>query len=362
MTKPLKTKPKAKTSAALAVLALALLAPSGCAMDDAESPEPVLVARTISAGADRTAAIGRDGSLWVWGRGGGMSPARIGADREWAFVSVTAAAHVALALDGSLWTRAWEGAAIGYALTRMGTYEWRHVSAGGQSIVGIRSDGSLRSLPGGLRIGPDYNWAMLSVGGVHQGGHVMGIRLDGSLWAWGRNMEGQIGDGTTTMRDIPTAIQPSATWLAVSAGWYHTMGIMSDGSIWAWGSNASGEFGDGTAISRHVPAPAQPGARWAYVSAGYRHTAAIRSDGSLWLWGLNRRGQLGDGTTTNRLSPVRVGGGTNWVSVAAGFDYTVAAKSDGSIWAWGDNRDGRLGDGTTIDRLSPVMIVAGVVE
>ena len=156
------------------------------------------------------------------------------------------------------------------------------------------------------------------------------------------------------------------TWASVSTGdgGAHTVAIRTDGSLWAWGSNMIGQLGDGTTINRHRPV--RIGLLWdgALVSAGTSHNVAVRRDGTLWAWGFNESGQLGDGTggggferpQGTRHVPVRIGLASNWASVTASFSHTVAIRRDGSLWAWGSNSRGQLGDGSGYDSLSPVRI------
>ena len=110
------------------------------------------------------------------------------------------------------------------------------------------------------------------------------------------------------------------------------MAIKSDGSLWAWGANSYGQLGDGTRTSRYTPVRIMENV--SYVSAGRRYTMAIRSDGSLWAWGWNLFGQLGDGTTSTRVNPVRIM--DNVVAVSASDIHTLALRSDGSLWEWGN--------------------------
>ena len=136
----------------------------------------------------------------------------------------------------------------------------------------------------------------------------------------------------------------------------HTVAVRTDGTLWAWGGNNYGQLGDGTTTNRTRPEQSAPRRNWASVAAGGSHTVAIRTDGTLWAWGWNAYGQLGDGATTNRANPVSVGTATTWASVAAGEVHTVAVRTNGMLWAWGANGSGQLGDGTTTDQHRPERI------
>jgi alpha-tubulin suppressor-like RCC1 family protein len=186
--------------------------------------------------------------------------------------------------------------------------------------------------------------------------HSLGIKSDGTLWAWGLNNFGQLGDGTDTHRTSPVQIGTDNNWSQIAAGEYHSLAIQSDGTLWAWGSNSVGQFGDGTTIDRSSPIQIGTATNWSKIDAGDFHNLSILSDGTLWAWGRNDYGQLGDGTTTFKTSPVQIGTATNWSQIAAGWIHSLAIQSDGTLWAWGYNGDGRLGDGTAIDRTSPVQI------
>lgn len=214
------------------------------------------------------------------------------------------------------------------------------------------------------------------------------IKIDGSLWAWGENTHGQLGDGTTINRHTPVWIMDDV--VAVSAGFHSTMAIRSDNSLWGWGMNAHGEVGDGTAIDRHSPvkimenvidvsvgtfftlAVQMDGSLWAWgwgyvgeddewaihhspvkimdevvaVSAGERHAAVIRADGSLWGWSdspQNRFGQIGIGYNVFIEEPFPIKIMEDVVAVSSGADNTMAIRGDGSLWTWGRNATWFLG-------------------
>ncbi|WP_020505794.1 RCC1 domain-containing protein [Lamprocystis purpurea] len=183
--------------------------------------------------------------------------------------------------------------------------------------------------------------------------HTLALKTDGSLAAWGWNFLGQLGDGTTASRHTPIQILTGVT--AMSAGGWHTLAVKTDGSLWAWGWNIYGQLGDGTTTDRHTPIQVMTGV--AAVSAGGWHTLVIKTDGSLWAWGDNSTGALGDDTTTNRYTPVQVLTGV--AAMSAGDGFSLALKTDGSLWAWGLDQ-GWLGDGTTANRLTPVQVMTGV--
>ncbi len=185
--------------------------------------------------------------------------------------------------------------------------------------------------------------------------HTAAIKTDGSLWTWGSNSEGQLGDSTTTSKFSPVKIMDNVA--AVSAGYYHTAAIKTDGSLWTWGGNSSGALGDGTTTNKSSPVKIMDNV--AAVSAGYCHTAAIKTDGSLWTWGDNCFGQLGDSTIMNKqYIPVKIM--DNVAAVSVGSWHTTAIKTDGSLWTWGENCYGCIGDGTTTDRNIPVKIMDNV--
>ena len=194
------------------------------------------------------------------------------------------------------------------------------------------------------------------------------VKADGSLWAWGDNTWGQLGDGTYTKRSKPVKIMDNAA--SVSAGSNHGLVIKKDNSLWGWGLNNSGQLGDGTKTNR--PSPVKIMDNVAYVAAGAYHSLILKKDGSLWACGENTDGRVGDGTRTNRISPVKIM--DNVAAVSAGYYHSLALKTDGALWAWGGNSVGQIGDGTYTygtsdegitqdnDKSKPVKIMDNVVS
>lgn len=192
--------------------------------------------------------------------------------------------------------------------------------------------------------------------------HTAAVKTDGTLWVWGYNLYGQLGNNTTFNRSTPVTIFSGATnWKQVACGKNHTASVRNDGSLWSWGRNNNGQLGTFDTTDRSIPTASYTGtADWIQVSCGYSHTSAIKVDGTLWTWGDNTYGQLGTFDTTTRCTPVTTFiGGTNWKQVACGNYHTVAIKTDGTLWAWGNNVNGELGTFDTTTRCTPVTTYIG---
>jgi alpha-tubulin suppressor-like RCC1 family protein len=156
-------------------------------------------------------------------------------------------------------------------------------------------------------------------------------------------------------------IAAGTNWKLVSCGWDHTTTIKTDGTLWIWGRNQFGQLGDNTVANKSSPVQTiSSGTNWKLVSGGRYHTGAIKTDGTLWLWGRNSYGELGNSTLTPKSSPIQtISGGTNWKKISAGHNHTAAIKTDGTLWMWGHNNYGGLGTNDIVQRSSPVQTVAG---
>jgi hypothetical protein len=186
--------------------------------------------------------------------------------------------------------------------------------------------------------------------------HSLAVKADGTVYAWGTNGNGQLGDGTTAQQCTPVQVAGLTGASNAAAGYGHSIALKTDGTVWAWGAGNLGQIGDGTTTGR-ANALAVPGLySVAAVAAGGYHNLAVKLDGTVWAWGTNSNGELGDGTTTQRNSPVQVTGLTDVVAVAAGYRHSMALKSDGTVWAWGGNSSGQIGIGNAVNQLTPVQV------
>ncbi|MCX6292202.1 MAG: T9SS type A sorting domain-containing protein, partial [Bacteroidetes bacterium] len=189
--------------------------------------------------------------------------------------------------------------------------------------------------------------------------HSLALKNDGTIWAWGLNNSGQLGDGTTIERHCPVQVTGLTDVIAIACGGYFSLALKNDGTVWAWG--VGGLLGDGTTIQRHTPVQASGLTDIVSVTCGEFHSLALKNDGTVWAWGGNGNGQLGDGTTTDQHSPVQPGisGIVTALSSGSSAEHTVVLKDDGTAWAWGWNSSGQLGDGTfsTLINPNPVQVI-----
>lgn len=176
------------------------------------------------------------------------------------------------------------------------------------------------------------NWKQISCGQ----NHTAAVKTDGTLWLWGRNNYGQLGTNNTTNVSSPVqTISAGTNWKQVSCGWSHTAAIKTDGTLWLFGNNLIGGLGDNTSgVDTYKSSPIQTiagGTNWKQVSAGRFGTSAIKTDGTLWGWGYNTTGVLANGTTDSVSSPVQtVAGGTNWKQISINFRVAGAIRDDSS--------------------------------
>jgi alpha-tubulin suppressor-like RCC1 family protein len=221
-----------------------------------------------------------------------------------------------------------------------------------------------------LVVGGFTDWCQVASRRLATGGSFAhGLRKNGTIWSWGTNTAGLgLGDGPISGvgRSSPVSVAGGFTdWCQLAASFDKTSGIRSNGSLWSWGCNQFGQLGTGNNTCTNSPVSVVGGfTDWCQVSGGGgSHSLAVRTNGTAWAWGCNGNGQFGNNSTTNRSSPVSVVGGfTDWCQVSAGSNHSLGLRTNGTLWAWGYNGSGQLGTNTITARSSPVSVVGGFTD
>ncbi|HSA24167.1 MAG TPA: hypothetical protein P5076_22090 [Myxococcota bacterium] len=194
-------------------------------------------------------------------------------------------------------------------------------------------------------------------GGLGSGASTMALKSDGTVWTWGWNNHGQLGDGTTEDRFTPVQASGVTGVVGIAAGAQHAMVLKADGTVWTWGLNDHGQLGDGTTLDSHAPVQVDGLTGVSAIAAGVSHSLALKSDGTVWAWGANNYGQLGDGTWSDQHAPVQVAGAADVVAIASGCNHGLALRSDGTAWAWGAGYYGELANGANSDQTGLVQMM-----
>jgi alpha-tubulin suppressor-like RCC1 family protein len=296
----------------------------------------------VTAGASHTCAVTDSGVGYCWGAnergqlGDGTTQGRL---TPTAIVPVSAAL---LSIDA--------GFEHTCALAVDGAYCWGLNSAGrlGDGTTSSRSEPAAVSVPAGttfmaLSAGSNHSCAVASV--------------TGTAWCWGFNLDGQLGDGTSTSRltPVPVMMPSGVTFVGVGAANEFTCAGTSTGAAYCWGANSFGRLGDGTLTDRSTPTLVATPGPMILSGIGPDHSCSVGAMPT--CWGYNAHGELGDGTTTARLVPTAVAkpSGVSFNVIATGGAHSCALNA-GGVYCWGHNGSGQLGDGTTTDRLTPVVI------
>jgi alpha-tubulin suppressor-like RCC1 family protein len=254
----------------------------------------------------------------------------------------------------------WGGAEMQIVLKSDGSvWDWGLNSSGQLGI------GTTNNSPVPVQVlgpgGSGYLGPVAAIMGGEQ--HNFALRADGTVWAWGLNIFGQLGDGTsnwgsfTNRSTTPVQVNGLTSVKSLGGRGYHSLALKTDGTVWAWGDNNGGQLGNGTAsLGTNTPVQVIGLTNPASISGGGFFSLALMPDGTVRSWGSNPHGECGDGTTSNRYTPVVVAGLTNMMAISGGWVHALALKSDGTAWAWGNNGNGELGDGTAQTRYAPVQV------
>lgn len=201
-----------------------------------------------------------------------------------------------------------------------------------------------------LYVQAQNDWSTISAGNSHSAV----IKSDGTLWIWGSNGSGQLGNGTTVSSSAPVQVGTDNTWVGVVAYNSATVALKANGTLWSWGSSYHGN----TAAKTTELNPVQVGTdtNWAFCEAEESSIYAIKTNGTLWSWGDDNSGKLGRGTSTTMMLPGQVGTDTNWATVEAGLRHVLALKTTGTLWVWGKGSDGQLGVNNLLDYSSPIQL------
>jgi alpha-tubulin suppressor-like RCC1 family protein len=287
---------------------------------------------TISAGYDRTCAIKTDGSLWCWGEKLGPSPVQVQAlGNAVTQVSVGFAHICAVKNDNTAWCWGW-------------------------NAYGQLGDGTLYDSDTPIQVSPAHLGQVYQVAAGHD--HTCALKNDATIWCFGGNASGQLGNETVSTLDFVQAYnQGSSSYAFVMAGLYDSWALQADGSLWEWG--AAKEM---NAVSEPTKVDGLGGPVSA-VGVGPDHTCALKADGTLVCWGYNDSGELGNGTYVNSSVPVQVAAvGTDVAEMSLGGGFTCVRKKDGSLWCWGGNGVGSLGNGTNTGSSLPVQVALVACE
>jgi len=300
----------------------------------------------VAAGDYNSAAVTTAGQVWTWGDN---------TYGQLADASVTERT-TPLAVSGltGMTTVDSEGNHV-LALKSNGT-----VWAWGDNSHGQLGNGASTLSPVNTPVQVSTSTGMGTVSAVAAGRtHSLALTATGEVWSWGSNDEGQLGDGGTASHTSPvhvTGLGGLSPVVAVAAGDGHSVALKADGTLWAWGDNAHGQLGDGTDDDQLSPIQITGISGVVSVTASEHHTAVVLSDGAVWSWGYNHSGQLGDGSTDDQINPAEVLQVTGAVMVAAGNIGTAAVKEDGSVVVWGTYSPTQLGEGIIAMSTSPVRV------
>jgi len=243
-----------------------------------------------------TYAVSKDGSLWYWTINGQFTNKLEGVYGIEKLAAYGANEMIALDKSGFLW-------------------KWNQKDMQLGRITGIEA---VRDIAAG-------------------NSHIAALKQDGTVWTWGDNSHGQLGDGGEYIQRTPLEVPGLKDVKMVSASSAFAAALMQDGTVWMWGDNGYGQLGNGTRESSMHPVKVKGMEGVKYISTGHSHTLALKEDGTVWAWGSNSSGELGDSTYEDRLLPVHIAELKKSVSVSAGNGFSMALAGNGTVWVWGNS-------------------------
>ncbi|KAA8818333.1 hypothetical protein CSQ85_09230 [Bifidobacterium rousetti] len=304
---------------------------------------------TLSAGGSHSLAIGSDGNTYAWGNNSSGQLGNNSTDASTVPVKVTMP-------EGVHFTQVSGGYSHSLAIGDNGnTYAWGNNYSGqlGNNSTDASTVPVLVTMPDGV------HFTQVSAGYYHS----LAIGDDGNTYAWGNNIQGELGNNSTNQSNVPVMVKmpEGVHFTQVSAGDSHSLAIGDNGNTYAWGDNYYGQLGnDSTNLSRVPVKVTMPeGVRFTQVSAGYRHSLAIGDDGNTYAWGANWYGELGNASTNQSNVPVQVKipkAGVHFTQVSAGYYHSLAIGDDDNAYAWGNNNTGQLGNASTNQSNVPVQV------
>jgi len=359
---------------------------SGCLDFDALDGEPAYCLHAVRGGWTHTCARMLDNTAWCWGHNNAgqlgvpgetesqPTPTRVGGVSRLVELAVGDSFSCGVGQEGGVTCWGYNDYhqlgprddAIGLPGEVARLTDARHVAAGAEHACAVKADETVvcwgRNHRGQLGAGSTgYQQPEPSaVGGISDVvqlalgfTHSCALKRDGTVWCWGGNASGQLGDGTKEDRATASRRAMIDDVVQIGAALHHSCAVKRDGTVWCWGLNNRGQLGDGSVVDSPRPVRALSVADVVQVALGgyetngpVSHTCARGGDGRVWCWGANAFGQLGDGTSTSRDEPTPVPGLEDALDVGAGATHSCAVRGGGGVWCWGANDRGQLGDGT----------------
>lgn len=366
-------------------------------------------AGVIAAGLESGLVARADGSVWAWGANwsgalgnGGTGGVRLSPVQVSELSGITGidggSSHgVARKNDGTVWTSGGNGSGqLGVGVASAGRFAYdalTHaalvspnsvvaVATGRDHTLALRSDGTVwawgangygqlgdgtapTNQPSPVQVGGGTPLTNVQAIATSNGDFSIALKTDGTVWAWGRNTDGELGNNAGGDSAVPVQVQVQSGAaltgvVEITGGWFHGLARKADGTVWAWGYNGEGQLGTGAnGVPRRYAAQATQLAQVKAITAGAFHSLAVRQDGTVWAWGRNDYGELGLGVAGNRHVPGQAVGIADIQSVAAGSSFSLALGGDGTVWSWGYGASGQLGDSTTGTRGTPQKISEG---